>query len=253
MYAPAKACVRPYVLEVNGLFRFGVQQPFNARPLVIFHVVVFFRPRGFRLDNERFTVGIELICHSASSILVLTMHGKKLIAILVATCLAAAGYAWWHRQQATHRAARYWGAEAANLVRLAPQLEWLAILPETGGELVERANSDLDLLDLGGRTYVVTQRRNVSGARGLLHLRHALLADASYRWMEAGQPDIADAPWEQLLRFSRDDRHVDVLLSEDRRVLGRQLGHQRQILRVRTTSQFARGLEVWLEDAVSDR
>jgi len=99
--------------------------------------------------------------------------GKRLILVVVVIALAAAAASWWYRYSATHRAAQFWGPQAATLIRDAPHVT-----------LRSDASSD--------------EPRDISEARGLTHLRNALLEDDSYDWSAAGP---SDTNWDSSLVF----------------------------------------------------
>jgi hypothetical protein len=77
----------------------------------------------------------------------------------------AAGTSWWFRYTATSRAVRFWGPQAARLIRDASTVE----IHEYGSQ------SDVDSM-------TPVNRRDISHAPGLVHFRNALLEDHSFRW-----------------------------------------------------------------------
>src|SRR5262245_471220 len=91
--------------------------------------------------------------------------GKLVILGVVAIATVAAAASWWFRYKATHRAAEFWGSEDARLIRDAPIVE-----------MYEPA-------------------RDISAARGLVHLRNALLEDRSFQW--PSKPVSPDVHWKQ--------------------------------------------------------
>jgi len=95
--------------------------------------------------------------------------GSLLIVAIFVVAILLAGYSWWFRYQATHRAAEFWGEEAVRMIRDAPRVD--ALLLETGNQ--------------GEPTEI--GRRDVSQARGMTHLRNALIEDRSYVWSEQTQ------------------------------------------------------------------
>jgi hypothetical protein len=109
--------------------------------------------------------------------------GKRLILGVLAIGLAAAAASWWFRYSSTHRATQFWGAQAAELLRDAPRVTLRSDTPSADGE--------------GAATADVP--RDISTAKGLTHLRNALLEDASYDWTAAGPPDT---DWSNSLVFA---------------------------------------------------
>ena len=109
------------------------------------------------------------------------------------------GSSWWFRYSATHRAAQFWGPQAAELIRDAPHVTLRSAAAAADGQ--DAADADVP--------------RDVSNAKGLTHLRNALLEDASYDWSTAGR---ADTNWENSLVFEESEGaepRVVILLSPD--------------------------------------
>jgi len=92
--------------------------------------------------------------------------GKRLIFIIVAIALAAAGMSWWFRYANTHQTVEFWGPTAATLIRDAPRVTLRSYDPSVVAEPPSDAPLPLD----------------ISQARGLTHLRNALLEDRSFDW-----------------------------------------------------------------------
>jgi hypothetical protein len=99
------------------------------------------------------------------------VSGKLIIISIVAVALVAAGGSWWFRYSATHRAAQYWGPEGARLIRDAPTVY-----------LIKRPYRE----EPRGLVGPVGVEFDISNARGLLHLRNALLEDRSFDWTSLG-------------------------------------------------------------------
>ena len=88
--------------------------------------------------------------------------GKFVIIGILGLALVAAGGSWLFRYNATHRAARFWGSETAQLIRDAPKVTFF----------VADAAQD----------HLVEPNIDVSSAHGLAHLRNALLEDWNFEW-----------------------------------------------------------------------
>src|SRR5215212_5624550 len=90
------------------------------------------------------------------------ISGKLVIIGILFVAFWAAGISWYFRYQATHRAVKFWGPEAATIIRDAPvvfidrsgKLDYPTSVANDGD--ARRANID------------------VSHARGLTHFRNAL-------------------------------------------------------------------------------
>jgi hypothetical protein len=114
--------------------------------------------------------------------------GKLLILAMFLVAFVAAGASWWFRYSATHRAAQFWGPEAARLIRDAPQVELLTLraanrqVLRVDGQPPIAAAEPTDKVRLGSVAWPVDTRRDISAAPGLTHLRSALLEDRSFTW-----------------------------------------------------------------------
>jgi hypothetical protein len=121
--------------------------------------------------------------------------GKLVIVGIVGVAVVAAAFAWWRQYQQGRRALAYWGADGARLIRTAPEVELLTLAPAEG--------------DGEGDAIPVPKLLDVSGARGLVHARQALISDASFLWSETPRTGPAwdyafvfrDGPRELTVRF----------------------------------------------------
>jgi hypothetical protein len=117
--------------------------------------------------------------------------GKLLIIGILMLAFAGAATSWWFRYNATHRAAEFWGPETAQLIRDAPVVE--LINPSNPIALPPG-----DSAGVGG-FIDSSDTRDVSAARGLVHLRNALLEDHNFDW--PARPLAADIQWKHGLMF----------------------------------------------------
>jgi hypothetical protein len=126
------------------------------------------------------------------------LSGKLVIVGILGVALAAAGTSWWFRYSATRRAAEFWGPRASMLIRNATLVELIELAPSA--ELGDTSGAFVYTVVLGDESYFFRRRFDVSNARGLVHLRHALLEDRSFNW--PSRDDIPDADWRWGLRFT---------------------------------------------------
>jgi hypothetical protein len=133
------------------------------------------------------------------------ISGKLVIIGLVMVAFAGASASWIFRYKATHRAAEYWGP-AASLIRDAPIVEFNHLIPPPDSFILGDGefSGTLALED-------PKEARNVSFARGLAHLRNALLEDRSYIWPPRPPHPQTRWPWELTFR-SEDGKHSTILL-----------------------------------------
>src|SRR5262245_39105325 len=119
-----------------------------------------------------------------------TGTGKTAVLAMLAVGVFAAVFAWWWNYNRGRMALEFFGAEAATLIRTAPNVEILRPDPE----------SDID----------------ISKAPGLINARASLLSDASYDWK-------ASAPAQQSplfsVRFSRGENSVVVTFDFENRTV----------------------------------
>jgi hypothetical protein len=143
--------------------------------------------------------------------------GKRLILGVLVIGLAAAAASWWFRYSATHRAAEFWGPQAATLIRDAAHVT-----------LRSDASSD--------------DPRDISNAPGLTHLRAALLEDSSFDWSAAGSPDTN---WDSSLVFEESEGaepRAVILFSPDFHWVANGSSGDPAKHVVATSSEFAAGL-----------
>jgi hypothetical protein len=128
-----------------------------------------------------------------------SISGKLVIIGIVVVALWAAGISWWFRYNATHRAAKLWGADSAVLVRDAPEVT-LHVMPyDPSDPQTSSRKSDID----------------VSQARGLTYLRNALLEDHNFTWPNSNSErlnanDFHDWKWILEFRDPKNDKTVSM-------------------------------------------
>ena len=114
--------------------------------------------------------------------------GKLLILAMFLVAFLAAGASWWFRYSATHRAAQFWGPEAARLIRDAPRVELLTRrltsrqVLRVDGQLPIVPPEPANEIRFGNVTWPIDAHHDISAAPGLTHLRNALLEDRSFSW-----------------------------------------------------------------------
>jgi hypothetical protein len=135
--------------------------------------------------------------------------GKLVIGAILLVALAAAGTSWWFRYSATHRAAEFWGPRKARLIRDAPVVDFW--VHEPPGDL----KSTVDALVSTDGVIDPTTVREITAARGLVHLRNALLDNRSFNWPPG--PPKPGVRWGWVLRFRNVEAKEStvVLLSSD--------------------------------------
>lgn len=113
-------------------------------------------------------------------------RGRSLVVGLVLLGLAAAATGIAYQRWQTRRCLDFYGPEVARLVASAPRVELLTLAPGAGpGRLV------------------ATMVRDVTNAKGLVHLRRGLVEDANFAWVDsAGAERLPDDAWDLAFVFS---------------------------------------------------
>jgi hypothetical protein len=137
--------------------------------------------------------------------------GAWAAAILVFAGGTAACLAWWYNLSRTRHALDFWGPEAVSLIRDAPLVAaWHISFPLRGN-----TTADLDHALLHPETGAAADVRKVhdiSRAKGLVHLRHALLDDRSFDWKNAG---VEPENLHYALTFQQGDSRLVIYFSDD--------------------------------------
>ncbi len=112
--------------------------------------------------------------------------GTALVVGLLALAVALALFAVWFQWNQTRRCLGFYGPEAARSIQGATRVElWrLAVDPATG-------------------RLVAADRRDVSQAPGLVHLRRGLVEDANFAWPAPDGNRRPSGDWDHALAFSR--------------------------------------------------
>jgi hypothetical protein len=128
------------------------------------------------------------------------ISGKLIIFGIVLLALTGAGASWLFRYSATRRAAEFWGSNVIQLIRDAPEVNLVRL--EATDETKELPMHFR--LWSSGKQVKAAEFFDVSEARGLTHLRNALLEDRSYSWPPRAISESMD--WRWMLGF-RDESH----------------------------------------------
>jgi hypothetical protein len=179
------------------------------------------------------------------------VSGKLIIITIAALALVGGGFSWWYRYTSTHRAAEFWGGDAVKLIRDAPDVYWLTLGPMNDGkDHVHVVGSPFaDHYHTVGGTWRVVERRDISQARGLVHLRNELLLDRSFQ-EETGMLNPVDF-WRSALEFraSTTSPPLLIMFTADGRRMLRHAPPKGSGLAV-PTSAFADGLKKMSADWV---
>lgn len=139
--------------------------------------------------------------------------GTKLVIGILALALALGAVSWWYRFETAHRATLFWGPEVAQIIAEPGKI--------TGYKLDPATDAAGEPLDVAGREYRGVLVRDLTGAAGMVHLRHALVTDSNYLWMK--RPAAPDQ-WRWALQFHKGEHNVLIVLTEDFQTLGKLVG-----------------------------
>jgi hypothetical protein len=129
------------------------------------------------------------------------ISGKYVILVVLAVALTGAVASWFFRYNATHRAAKFWGSEMAALIRDATQI---------------RLFKQRELVS------------DISRARGILHLRNALLEDRNFEWPADYEPPPRAADldsWWLQFEDPKDGKTAWLWFTEDCKQAGKYVSH----------------------------
>src|SRR4051812_23272187 len=154
------------------------------------------------------TQGLSAATESAAP----QVSGKIIIGSVLFVAIAGALFSWFFRYNATHRSAKFWGSEAARLIRDAPVVEFCRNNPNPDPAALSLPTKSFSQIHA---TVEPIDVRDESGAHGLAHLRTAILEDRSYVWPP--QPYKAGTRWPWILNFrgNKENELVTLLFSLD--------------------------------------
>jgi hypothetical protein len=157
------------------------------------------------------------------------VSGKLVIVAVVVVALLAATTSWYFRYTATHHAAKFWGPEAATIIRDAPLVTIYHAgnfdAPHSPAMMAKVAATDFD----------------ISHAPGLIYLRNALLEDHNFDWSTVGEvPFQTNERWGLMFADPKAGKTTTIWLSDDFRNLSRPEGTEMHS--VSADSIMAKGL-----------
>lgn len=144
-----------------------------------------------------------------------SFSGKLVIIGIILVALWAAATSWYFRYHATHQAAKFWGAEAAALIRDAPEVT----LYKEPMASTDSLRSDPAGIQAAMQAHIAKSAIDISHAHGLLHLRNALLEDANFIWPSPDEQPILPADdlgyWWLKFRDPKSGKETVIWFSED--------------------------------------
>lgn len=145
------------------------------------------------------------------------MDRSKLAILLMVLLACALGLTSvvYHRW-ASHGVLAWWGGDMARLIADAPRVAALRLQPADASQTAPPTDS----LVVDGKQYIVSDRKDVTAAIGLDHLRRGLLDDGNFGW--SAPPLTANsADWQYALEFSDSSNRLVIVFDLRARRLGR--------------------------------
>jgi hypothetical protein len=137
-----------------------------------------------------------------------TVSGKWMILSVFGVGIAMAVAAWTFYYLQQRGPLKFWGSSVALLIKNAPTVEaWrLVDAEEPAGD-----SKEVEIISVGSQRLRIAERKDVSKAPGMSHLRNGFLYDRCFAW---DQPAPQEAwSWQYALRFSDGKSEATVLLA----------------------------------------
>jgi hypothetical protein len=135
------------------------------------------------------------------------VSGTLIIVGILTLAVAAAGTSWWFRYTSTHRAAKFWGPKVSKLIRDAPEIRFTFTI----GAVIDEPETT-DLFERNGNP---GNKVTVSKAKGMAHLRNALLEDPNFVWNEPTPKEIPPASWKLTFRDPATNEEAAIGFTKD--------------------------------------
>ncbi|MBI2824577.1 MAG: hypothetical protein HYX69_07825 [Planctomycetia bacterium] len=134
------------------------------------------------------------------------VRGKWVILAIVALAVAAGAFSWFYFAWLQRRPLALWGSHAAALMMRAPTARAYRLEPMADAAAGDAAPGQ-PVFAVDGEPFRGTAARDVSRAKGFLHIRQSLVHNASFAWDEpAGD---CQPKWEYAIEFEdRGERAV---------------------------------------------
>jgi hypothetical protein len=133
-------------------------------------------------------------------------RGKLAVIGMFAIAIVAAGFAAWWQFNRTKRCLEFYGSEGASLVRTAPQVALLELIPVPDSDPERLSPTASPLITIAQQQFAVVRQVDLSQAKGLIHARHSVLDDNSFQW---DRPSPASPPQVRYaVRFSRQPESI---------------------------------------------
>lgn len=131
--------------------------------------------------------------------------------------MAASFGSWYYYATLQRRPLALWGHEAADLMMHAPRVTVYRLAPleqdkqAAGSPPAEESANAGERLQVGDQNLRVVERRDISGTRGLSHIRQGIIHDRSFDWNESLAEETPH--WDYALEFTDGDRSTVVVFA----------------------------------------
>ncbi len=142
-------------------------------------------------------------------------RGKVAIVAILVMGFSLALFAVVYKSWRSARAVEFWGRDTSELMIANQRIE-LLVLDAQAAASASSAPED-QRVKFANASYPITDRLDVTTARGMLHLPRALLENSSFQF-DANPP--ASPSWAYALKFSKDDRSATILVNPQKQTVG---------------------------------
>jgi hypothetical protein len=159
--------------------------------------------------------------------------GRLFIFFILLLSIAMGGFAVWFKYQEGRQCLTFWGSHNAGLIRHASTVELQVLSPDASPAELQAA------VESGSLQLPVKENHDISDVPGLVHARHMLIEDQTYRWNEAAGKEppgwsfalcFREEEEEIVLAFDTSRRLVQLVGSQQPVVMGRMLGQLEKYL-----------------------
>lgn len=134
--------------------------------------------------------------------------GRWIVGLMFAAAVGLSALSVWYHHQKGRRALEFWPPEVARLIARGEQVHTLR-LARASKNPSQGATSGSPALRFAEQELTIVERKDAREARGLTHLRAALLEDANFAWDDP--PADCASRWEFALEFSHRGERAAVL------------------------------------------
>lgn len=172
-------------------------------------------------------------------------QGRWLVGAILVMAFGFAGVAWWYHANQSRSVLRHWGADTAMLIENGEPVDLFRLepLPADAEPLPDTRVRTID-----GVRYRVGPSVRLSGTRGFLHVRHALVQPTTYLW---AQPPPLHPEWRYLLRFGNARKNAEIVIAPRQRVVA-EAGGRRAVMMGPMAEKIEAYLEQQFKQALAD-